>query len=122
MAAQIVFVGHMLGIPPEFGAGREQPRPVRVRFERIRVGHRRDVDGQARIVIDVPGTAEVVLTFEDREIVEAESLERDGGPMPPKPAPTMIASWSGPESSTAREPRSCMNLTVSGDDRRAVGG
>ena len=36
-----------------------------------------DVDGQAGVVVDVPGPAEVVLAFEDHEVVVAQPLELD---------------------------------------------
>ena len=67
----------MLGVALQFGARREQSRPVRVGLEPVGIGGRRDVDGQARIVVDVPGSAQVVLAFDDRDVVLAQPVELD---------------------------------------------
>lgn len=79
---EIVGVGDVRRVAFEFGARREQSRPVGVRRERVRVGHRGDVDGQARVVVHMPGATEVVLAFEDCEVVDAETSEFDGRPEP----------------------------------------
>lgn len=79
-AAQAVLVGDVVGVFLQLGARREQPRPVRVGFERVRVGDRGDVDGQARIPIHMPGAAEIVLAFQDDEITQAEPVQLDTCP------------------------------------------
>ncbi len=66
------------------GPGGEQPRPVRVRLEEVGVRGGGDVDGQAGVAVDVPGSAEVVLAVEDHEVVVAHPLELDGRAYPPE--------------------------------------
>ena len=75
---EVVLVGDVLGIALEFCAGSKQPRPERIRLERVRVRHRRDVDGETGIVIDVPRATEVVFAFENRYRFDALPLEFDG--------------------------------------------
>src|ERR1700738_5474256 len=82
----------MLGVALQFGARREQSRPVRVGLEPVGIGGRRDVDGQARIVVDVPGSAQVVLAVDDHDVVIAQPVELDRRTDSPKPAPTMTTS------------------------------
>ena len=78
---------HNLGVGPQVGidaladgdiaqvavnlrAGGEQSRPTRVARKRKLVPQRRDVDGQAGVVVVAPGSAHVAGTFEDDEIVD----------------------------------------------------
>jgi hypothetical protein len=79
---EAVGVGDVLGVPLQLGPPREPVLPVGVWLERVRVGDARDVDGEARIVVHVPGAAQVVLALEDRDrpevVTEAEALEADG--------------------------------------------
>ena len=56
----------------------EKPGPVRIGLERIRVGDRRDVDSQTGIAVDVPGSTQIVLALEDRQVVQAQPLELNG--------------------------------------------
>ena len=67
-----------VGVLLDLRARREQPRPVRVGLEEVGVRGGGDVDGQARVVVDVPGSAQVVLAVEDDEVVVAQPLELDG--------------------------------------------
>ena len=75
--ADVVLVGHPRGVLLDLRSRGEQPRPVRVRFEEIRIRRGGDIDGQARVVVHVPGSAEVVLPVEDDEIVDTQALELD---------------------------------------------
>ena len=75
--AHVVLVGHTRGVLLDLRSRGEQPRPVRVRLEEVRVRGGGDIDGQARIVVDMPGSAEVVLAVEDDEVVDTHALELD---------------------------------------------
>src|ERR1700738_4744265 len=85
--AHVELVGDVVGVSLDFGAGREQPRPVRVRLEKIGVGGGRDVDGKARVAIHVPGPVEVVLAVENHEILVTRPLELDGCAYPAETGP-----------------------------------
>ncbi len=76
--AHAVLVGDVVGVLLDLRSRREQPRPVRVRLEEVRVRGGGHVYREARIVVDVPGPAEVVLALEDHEVVDAEPLELNG--------------------------------------------
>src|SRR5271166_3365877 len=56
VAAYVVFVGDVVGVVLQLRAGREQPRPVRVRLEPVGIGRRGNVDGKPRIAVYVPGS------------------------------------------------------------------
>ena len=77
VAAHVVLVGDVVGVLLDLRARGEQPRPVRVRLEPIRVAGRGHVDGESRIVVDVPGSAQVALSVEDDEVLIAQPLELD---------------------------------------------
>ncbi len=77
VAPHVVLVGDVLGVTLQFGAGRIHPRPERVRFEPVGERRRRLIDSKAGIVIDVPGSAQVVLTVDDQDVVIAHPLELD---------------------------------------------
>ncbi len=85
--AYVVFVRDVVGVSLELGAGGEQPRPVRVRLEPVRVGGRRDVDGQAGVAVHMPRPAEVVLAFEDHEVVVAQPAQLYRRPDSPESCP-----------------------------------
>ncbi len=85
--AHVVLVRDIVGVLLDLRARGEQPRPVRVRLEEVGVGGGGDVDGQARIAVDVPGAAEVVLAVEDHEVVVAHPLELDGRAYPAETGP-----------------------------------
>jgi len=77
--AEVVLGGDVLGVALELLARGEEPRPVRIGLEGVRVGHRRDVHGQAGVVVDVPGAAEIVLPLQQDDLAgDAQALERDG--------------------------------------------
>ena len=93
VAAQVVLLGDVLGVGLELGARRIQPRPVRVRFEPVRVGGGRDVNRQTGVTVDVPRATEVVLAVEDGDLLDNPgALSWMAAPIPPNPAPTMTAS------------------------------
>ena len=75
---QIVLVRDVIGVLLQFRARCEKPGPVRIGLERIRVGDRRDVDSQTGIAVDVPGSTQIVLALEDRQVVQAQPLELNG--------------------------------------------
>ena len=72
----------MLGVALEFRTGREHARPVRVGLERVGIGHRGNVDGETRIAIDVPSATDAILTVDDEDVLDAHSLELNGGTHP----------------------------------------
>jgi len=51
-------------------------------LERVGICHRRDVDGEPWVTIDVPRAAEVIFAVEDQEVVDTEALHPDGGAHP----------------------------------------
>lgn len=55
--------------------------------EEVRIRGGRDVDGQARIVVDVIGAAEIVFSVDDHEVVDAQPLELDGSAYPGETCP-----------------------------------
>ena len=57
-------------------AGGEQSRPTRVPRERELVPQRRDVDGQARVVVVAPRSADIAGPFEDDEVVDPVALQQ----------------------------------------------
>ena len=79
VAPQVVLVGHVIGVGLELGARGVEPRPVRVRFEPVRVRGGGDVDRQARIPVDMPGTAEIVLPVEEDDPAVPKPVELDRG-------------------------------------------
>ena len=79
---EVVLVGDVVGVTLQLRSGGEQPGPVRVGLEGIGVGDRRDVDGESRVVVHVPRPAQVVLPLEDRDVVQALSLQFDRGTHP----------------------------------------
>ena len=76
-AAHVVLIGHMLGVALQFGAGRIQPRPVRVRLKPVGERGRRLIDSKTRIVVDVPRSTQVVLAIDDQDVVIAQAAELD---------------------------------------------
>ena len=74
--------GHVAQVPVDLRAGGEQPRPIRIAGERELVPQRRDVDGQAGIVVVAPGPADVPGPFQDDEVVDpvAPQQVRRGDP------------------------------------------
>ncbi|MGY2873073.1 hypothetical protein ACVW00_000263 [Marmoricola sp. URHA0025 HA25] len=80
--AEVVLVGDVLGVRLQLRAAREPVLPARVGLERVGVGDARDVDGEAGVVVHVPGPAEVVLAVQDHEVVVAEALQADRRPHP----------------------------------------
>ena len=78
VAAHVILVRDVVGVLLDLVTGGEQPGPVRVRLEVVRVGGRGDVDRQARVVVDVPRPAEVVLAVQDDEVLVAHPLQLDG--------------------------------------------
>ncbi len=78
VATHVVLVRDVVGVLLDLGPGGEQPVPVRVGLEEIRIrGGGGDVDGQPGIVVDVPGAAQIVLAIQNGEVVESEALELD---------------------------------------------
>ena len=85
--AQVVAVGHVLGVLLQLRTAGVPVRPPRVRLEGVGVGDARDVHRQPGVAVDVPGPAQVVLALEHHEVVDAQPLERDGGAHAAEPGP-----------------------------------
>ena len=85
MAVQAEPMGGIAQIAVKLRARGEQPGPVGVGCERQLVPQRRNVDGQARVVVVAPRAAEVVAAFQDHEIRDAPLAQqmRRGDPAGP---------------------------------------
>jgi hypothetical protein len=75
---QPVVVDELLGVGLQLVARRVHARP-RLLAERELVAERRDVDLDAGIAVPVPGAADPVAFLEQDEVLDARSLDRDGG-------------------------------------------
>ena len=78
-------VGDIAQVPVDLRAGGEQSRPVGVAGERELIPQRRDVDGQAGIVVVAPGPADVPGPFQDDEVLDPVTPQqvRRGDPTGP---------------------------------------
>src|ERR1700689_4310476 len=66
-----VLAGAHLQVLPDLPPGREHPAPRRVQLEGVGIQRRRHVAGAARVLVVVPGPAEVVAFLQDHEVAEA---------------------------------------------------
>ena len=66
-------------------AAGEDACPSRIAREGVLVGHRRDVDRDARVIVLPPAASHLVGALEDREVLDARLLELDAGRDPAGP-------------------------------------
>src|SRR3954451_2868900 len=85
--AQAVLVDQILRVGLQLVARRVDARPVRALVEGELVAERRDVDGDARIRVPVPGPADALSLLDDDEVVEAGLVEFDGRADAGEPGP-----------------------------------
>lgn len=72
-----VFFCRAFEVVLHFGAGRQHVAPVRIRFERIGIGMRRHVAGEAGIGILAPGAADTRGFFVDGHVAETGAAQLD---------------------------------------------
>jgi hypothetical protein len=76
--ADVVLVHAVLGVGLELVAGRVDAGPRGPLLEGELVAERRDVHGDARVGVPVPGSADAVALLEHQVVAEAGAVEADG--------------------------------------------